>query len=247
MVSKNAFTTCMTREKFPSCLQNWSNFTSPWSPFTVTSLKHQANHWQRQTNFGHTVFWDITPCSPLICQLTFQSKLHTAFSLFATFFNLEDGGNKFLQNVSWLSTNYMVLCKIWGFHGDDYEEYRLLWCSTVWLWFELTFWKNVCSHLLTCDLVLFTISSSETSVQTRPTRCYILGDNILHTWCYIPDDGTLPNHHWEPKILNRVVQSPDVTIPCSEVNSQISKHLCSKLPHKGKDGIDCPRIVRMSP
>jgi hypothetical protein len=43
-----------------------------------------------------------------------------------------------------LTVNYLF--KIWGFHGDDYEEYCLLGCSTVWL----------CSHLLTCDLVLFT-------------------------------------------------------------------------------------------
>jgi hypothetical protein len=24
-------------------------------------------------------------------------------------------------------------CKIWGFHGGDYEELRLLGCYTVWL------------------------------------------------------------------------------------------------------------------
>jgi hypothetical protein len=28
---------------------------------------------------------------------------------------------------------YIKLCKIWGFHGGDYEEWRLLRCYAVWL------------------------------------------------------------------------------------------------------------------
>jgi hypothetical protein len=39
--------------------------------------------------------------------------------------------------------NYGALCKIRGFHGDDYEKYRLLGCSTVWFWFEPTLWINI--------------------------------------------------------------------------------------------------------
>jgi hypothetical protein len=27
----------------------------------------------------------------------------------------------------------LLQCKIWGFHGDDYEEWRLLGCYAVWL------------------------------------------------------------------------------------------------------------------
>jgi hypothetical protein len=26
-----------------------------------------------------------------------------------------------------------MLCKIWGFHGGDYEELRLLGCYAMWL------------------------------------------------------------------------------------------------------------------
>jgi hypothetical protein len=29
--------------------------------------------------------------------------------------------------------NQLMLCKIWGFHGSDYEEWRLLECYAVWL------------------------------------------------------------------------------------------------------------------
>jgi hypothetical protein len=32
-----------------------------------------------------------------------------------------------------LFSNTISLCKIWGFHGGDYEEYRLLGCYAVWL------------------------------------------------------------------------------------------------------------------
>jgi hypothetical protein len=81
-----------------------------------------------------SVFWDITPCSPLkvnrrfggtcrlhlhglrISQAINQHKacsacylLHTGY-LLGLFFDDGDGGNMFLQNVGWPSTDYMVLC-----------------------------------------------------------------------------------------------------------------------------------------
>jgi hypothetical protein len=30
-------------------------------------------------------------------------------------------------------SSQLMLCKIWGFHGGDYEEHRLLGCYTMWL------------------------------------------------------------------------------------------------------------------
>jgi hypothetical protein len=84
-----------------------------------------------------------------------------------------------------LEVKYLChLCKIWLFHGDDYEKYRLLECSTVWLWFDPTFRRNVCSHLLTCDLVLLTcpedggdtflrnVSSNQSLTMLHPKRRY---------------------------------------------------------------------------
>jgi hypothetical protein len=38
--------------------------------------------------------------------------------------------------------NNILLCKIWGFHEGDYEEYRLLGCYAVLLLWELTFRGN---------------------------------------------------------------------------------------------------------
>jgi hypothetical protein len=34
-------------------------------------------------------------------------------------------------------------CKIWSFHGDDYEEWRLQGCYAVWILYELTFRRNL--------------------------------------------------------------------------------------------------------
>jgi hypothetical protein len=82
------------------------------------------------------------------CQ-ALQSSLH----LYCTFFrichillhfssNVHEGNKKSLFG-RYLEEKKYVLCKIWGFHGDDYEEYRLLGYSTVWLCFEPTFRRNV--------------------------------------------------------------------------------------------------------
>jgi hypothetical protein len=35
--------------------------------------------------------------------------------------------------TSQLEPSQLMLCKIWGFHDVDYEEWRLLGCYAVWL------------------------------------------------------------------------------------------------------------------
>jgi hypothetical protein len=39
--------------------------------------------------------------------------------------------------------NWLMLCKILGFLGSDYEECSLLGCDTVWVLLEPTFRRNV--------------------------------------------------------------------------------------------------------
>jgi hypothetical protein len=59
-----------------------------------------------------TIFWDITPCSPLKVSRRFGALLATSFHarfLLALFFDPEDGGDMFLRNIGWLSRDYMVL------------------------------------------------------------------------------------------------------------------------------------------
>jgi hypothetical protein len=46
--------------------------------------------------------------------------------------NLEDHKRYIPENkltIVWISN--LILFKIWGFHGGDYEEYRLLECGAV--------------------------------------------------------------------------------------------------------------------
>jgi hypothetical protein len=45
--------------------------------------------------------------------------------------------------VSATEPSRLMLCEIWGFHGGDYEECRLLGCDAVWPLYELTFRRNV--------------------------------------------------------------------------------------------------------
>jgi hypothetical protein len=79
-------------------------------------------------NLKSTVFWDITPCSPLRVNRRFGGtyRLHlqgrknkfrkksresrcTLVSCWTYFFNPEDGGDMFLRNVGWHSTDYTTL------------------------------------------------------------------------------------------------------------------------------------------
>jgi hypothetical protein len=57
-----------------------------------------------------SVFWDITPCSPLELKRRFLLSLlairfHAGF-LLGLFFDLEDGDNMLHRNVGWLSTDF---------------------------------------------------------------------------------------------------------------------------------------------
>jgi hypothetical protein len=45
--------------------------------------------------------------------------------------------------VSWEGTDSGFTCKIWGFHGGDYEEWCFLECYAVWVFEEPTFQRNL--------------------------------------------------------------------------------------------------------
>jgi hypothetical protein len=51
---------------------------------------------------------------------------------------------KFFQECLKFIQGY--LCQIWGFHGGDYEEWRLLGRYAVWFLKEPTFLRNVGSY-----------------------------------------------------------------------------------------------------
>jgi hypothetical protein len=61
-----------------------------------------------------TIFWDITPCSPLKVNRRFGGihRLHQGFHagfLLGLFSEPEEGGDMFLRNFSWLSTDCSAL------------------------------------------------------------------------------------------------------------------------------------------
>jgi hypothetical protein len=67
---------------------------------------------------------------------------------------------------------FFTLCRIWGFHGGDYEEYRLLRCGACRCGSSLADFST---------LKMEAIRSSETSVQsTTSTRRHTPEDGILH-------------------------------------------------------------------
>jgi hypothetical protein len=53
-----------------------------------------------------------------------------------------------------LFKNNFILCKIWGFHGGDYEERHVLGCYVLWLLYETTVLTRVTRRNLQEDAIL---------------------------------------------------------------------------------------------
>jgi hypothetical protein len=64
--------------------------------------------------------------------------------------------------VSATESSQLMLYKIWGFHGGDYEECRLLWCYAVWLLQQPTFQRNLAlpSAILTVVTIVTTVTAN---------------------------------------------------------------------------------------
>jgi hypothetical protein len=113
---------------------------------------------------------------------------HAGF-LLCSFYDLEDGGDMFLRNVGWLSTDYMSLYpKRWY---SSYLTYCLLGCDTVQSSKQVpTFWRCL---LPPCLLLLpwrWRVNSSEAMLLTRlhsvtSQKTVILIFNV--GWFLMPD------------------------------------------------------------
>jgi hypothetical protein len=71
-----------------------------------------------------TIVWDIMPCSPLSVNRCF-----TLVSCSAYFFDPEDGGDMFLWNIGWHSTDYTALYPIRWPHWESNRDLPA--CSIV--------------------------------------------------------------------------------------------------------------------
>jgi hypothetical protein len=81
-----------------------------------------------------------------------------------------------MTTTAWLSANYIIqvfLCKIWGFHGDVYEENRLLGSAAT---------CSLYSRRDSPALKMEAIRSSEMSVPTTTTRHQIPEDDFLQVF-----------------------------------------------------------------
>jgi hypothetical protein len=110
--------------------------------------------WRGGHSLKSYIFWDITPCSPLkinrrfgrIYRLHFQCRMNHvknqheagskqssvsfflhAGSLFGLLFDPKDGGDMYLRNVGWYSTDYTAL------YSRRFLSWRLLFCILTYI------------------------------------------------------------------------------------------------------------------
>jgi hypothetical protein len=117
-----------------------------------------------------------------------------------------------------------MLCKIWGSHGGDYEEYRLLWCYALWLLWELTFRRK--AHGVTSQKTAFFNLNPvllPPNRELRGTPEHTVNYSVFEPWT--PEDG----FKWWPLHLScRVLPG---TLPCSTVPFLIPQHCLTRF-HK---------------
>jgi hypothetical protein len=80
------------------------------SGILVVNIRTKNSSYERAYILKSTIFWDITPCSPLkVNRHFFLLPTFMLISSSAYFFNPEDGGDMFFRNVGWHSTDYTAL------------------------------------------------------------------------------------------------------------------------------------------
>jgi hypothetical protein len=162
------------------------------------------------TYIKSTIFWDITPCSLLSVKRRFGgtyrfhlqdqkiSWIFTMVSRSAYFFDPEEGGDMFLRNAAWHSTEYtapaftLVSCSVYFFDPEDGRDMFLRNVGLHSTDYTAPAFTPVSRSAYFSTLKMEAICSSETSVDTqRTTQRYIPEDGTLQTTAVRTSNGTL--------------------------------------------------------
>jgi hypothetical protein len=70
-----------------------------------------------------------------VIEFTLREEKKSRCSSLCSFLHPPISSSHFGQNIllSTLFSNTLSICKLWGFHGGDYEECRLIGCYALWL------------------------------------------------------------------------------------------------------------------
>jgi hypothetical protein len=106
-----------TRYEVPQGICNYSTYSKLLHVLDLPFLRNTKYFTSRPKSFAFTaVLSSPLPCVLYFLPISYSSNLSLQWYLASTSF--------------WISP---LLCKIWGFHGGDYEEWCLLGCYAVWL------------------------------------------------------------------------------------------------------------------
>jgi hypothetical protein len=152
----------------------------------------------------------VNPAKPWKCELCYKSfatddRLQVRISLAIWFALLKYyWGNEMKKDEmhgSWTTHEgrweiYTKLCKIWGFHGGDYEKCRLLVCGAVEILCEPMFWRNILPATFSCWFLARRffypeVGSHKIYMASRPRRWHFSIQNCLENEKQIDHMGDL--------------------------------------------------------
>jgi hypothetical protein len=144
-----------------------------------------------------------------------------------------------VENERTLHRNNIFCCKVWDFHGIDYEGCRLLRSDAVRLLLESTLLvtaNDVPSSLTSLTLMMEAIRCFEISVRTRSTRRHIPEDSILqhfpliNGFCDVVPCSLACLWHWTYHIRQcYIVKTTAIFIPTAPLRTPESRSSFSRL------------------
>jgi hypothetical protein len=110
--------------------------TNPWKIWGFQSVRYEEYRLLRYTNSVRTsqgtYYVSITECSRLmLCKICFHGADYEEYRLLG--YKNSVRTSQEARYVSATKPSQLIRCKSWGFHGDNYEQCRILECYAMWL------------------------------------------------------------------------------------------------------------------